>query len=248
MNVKAILFILAASLLFCQAAATANNSGRTVIKGSGKVVSETRNISEISEVSLSGSVDLYIRQGEKGSLRVEAEDNVIPVVATEVYKKKLYIDIRPTNPSGSFMLMTKKPIKVYLTVKDLNIILTSGSGSITSEKLNLKNLELSQTGSGKVDLKLKGKNFTATITGSGNCTVSGETNTQQIILAGSGCYFAQDFQSRTCDIKLTGSGVAKVYADSTLNATLSGSGIIKYKGDASVTSRVSGSGKILPLN
>ena len=58
--------------------------GFQVVTGSGKVATETRNVSGFTSVTLAGIGNVYLTQGETESVRIEAEDNLIPYFETSL--------------------------------------------------------------------------------------------------------------------------------------------------------------------
>ena len=68
-------------------------------------------------------------------------------------------------------------------------------------------------------------------------------------ISGSGDIEALDMKTKRCDISISGSGDAEVWATDEIKASISGSRDIKYKGDApKVHARASGSGDVRPIN
>src|SRR6201999_3273099 len=61
------------------------------IQGNGHVATETRSISEASNIESHGSFDVQLVQGSTPSLKVEADDNLIPYIITENVDGKLII-------------------------------------------------------------------------------------------------------------------------------------------------------------
>src|SRR5512140_3219381 len=53
-------------------------------RGSGNVISETRNVSDFHAIDISYPAQVFIKQGAKESLKVEAEDNLLPKLKTRV--------------------------------------------------------------------------------------------------------------------------------------------------------------------
>ena len=81
--------VMALSILACQV------GGLTVVRGSGDVVEEVREVSGFTGVALlEGIGELTIKGGETESLRIEAEDNLMPYLETEVRKGTLEIDVQ----------------------------------------------------------------------------------------------------------------------------------------------------------
>ena len=69
------------------------SSGTT--NGSGNVTSESRDVSGFDEVELRGVGNLSIRQTGSESLSVEAEEDVLPKIRTEVVNNRLIIGPEP---------------------------------------------------------------------------------------------------------------------------------------------------------
>ena len=55
----------------------------TGFTGSGNTANQEREVSGIKSVSVSSGMNLYIEQTGSESLRIEAQDNVIPKILTE---------------------------------------------------------------------------------------------------------------------------------------------------------------------
>jgi len=74
--------------------------------GSGNVVSENRTIDQFDSIDLRVPCSLYLTQGPNHPLRIEAEDNILQVLVTDVDDNRLIIDvIRCISP--------RKPISVH---------------------------------------------------------------------------------------------------------------------------------------
>ncbi|MGH8910660.1 MAG: head GIN domain-containing protein [Egibacteraceae bacterium] len=190
------------------------------VRGSGQVVSESRTVSGFTGVALTGIGELRIEQTGDESLTIEAEDNILPLLTSDVSARILRLGTR-SNTS----IVTTKPIIYRLTVKDLSSLTVSGAGDATV-------------------LNLATTSFTAVISGSGNVTASGMAETQDVTISGSGTYTAEDLASDAAEVTVSGSGDAVVRVSDTLDATVSGSGSIAYIGDPAVSQHVSGSGTI----
>ena len=58
--------------------------GATIIKGSGNLITETRQVSNFDSIDLSGSGEVIVTQGGSESLTIETDDNVMEHVKAEV--------------------------------------------------------------------------------------------------------------------------------------------------------------------
>ncbi len=177
-------------------------------------------MSGFDEVELRGIGTLSIRQTGSESLSVEAEEDVLPKIRTEVVNDRLII-----GPEPNTSIQTSEPINYELTVKDLHTLKLSGSGDINAQDIGTDKLS-------------------TTISGSGAVEISGSADSQEVDISGSGEYRAEDLQSKEAKIGVGGSGSAIVNASEALDAKVSGSGSVEYIGNPTVEKDVSGSGRV----
>jgi hypothetical protein len=205
---------------------TSSSSGETeeetsgTTDGSGDVTSESRDVKGFDEVELAGVGNLSIRQTGKESLTVEAEEDVLPKIGTEVVNGRLIISPKPNTT-----IKTTERINYELTVKDLHALEVSGSGDVAAEGIGTDKLEIN-------------------ISGSGAIKISGRSDSQEVDISGSGDYRAKDLQSREAKIEVSGSGSAIVNVSEALDTKASGAGSVEYIGDPTVEKDVSGAGSV----
>jgi Putative auto-transporter adhesin, head GIN domain len=210
------------------------------IVGSGKIAKDSRPVSGFEKVSISGSGHLFIIQGEKESLEIVCDDNIVPHIRTVVEKGILKI-----GPQG-VSLNPSEPIKYNLSLKKLNFLETSGSVLVKGDTLKTKDLKVMISGSGKFDLKkLDAQSILFDISGSGKIDIAaGNANNQIISISGSGDITAPNLKSAETDITVSGSGKANIWVANRLDFDISGSGLLNYYGSPVVSGNVSGSAKI----
>ncbi|UCG25177.1 MAG: DUF2807 domain-containing protein [Chloroflexota bacterium] len=215
-------------------------SACTVVRGSGDVETETRAVSSFDQVSLSGQGELILTQGDQESLEIEAEDNIIAVLESDVRGNTLYIGaqdrttIRPT-----------EPVRFYLTMAEISGLEVSGVGTIIADNVVTDRLALDVSGAGDIDIdSLSADSLTVDISGAGGVNMAGQAANQVIDISGSGEYQAADLESETADIEVSGAGEATVWASQTLNVDISGSGSVDYYGNPAVTQDISGVGEL----
>src|SRR5512142_1150936 len=73
---------------------------RRMVTGSNVVIQENREVSEFNAVSLNGAGELTITQGEKESLVIEAENNLLPLIKSQVRNGVLVIDFDSEGPNA----------------------------------------------------------------------------------------------------------------------------------------------------
>ncbi len=212
------LAVLMLAVVACSAYAL---SPSQAITGSGNIVSESRALSGFTSVALEGSANVDVTIGTDESIRVSADDNILPLIETNVVGSRLVIGLKPNT-----VLTGNNNIRVEVTLKSLEGVTLKGSGDITVSGLSGGDLEVS-------------------LPGSGNIMISGSADGLNVSLDGSGNIRCQDLQVRSVVATLRGSGNITLNVQESLDARIPGSGSIRYAGNpATVTQNVSGSGTI----
>ncbi len=209
------------------------------VQGSGNVTTEPRTVQGFDKVSVSGGGELTLVQGDQESLTVEADDNLLPYIRSEVRNGNLLLGPHEANVRSS------RPIRYQLALKNLRELHVSGSVRSEAARIRSDSLGLHISGSGRVEVgQLEARALTVNISGSGTTTVAGAVDQQEIHISGSGDQVAPDLKSQRAQVHISGSGGATLWVTDALNAHISGSGRVQYRGQPSVDSHVSGSGKV----
>ena len=238
------LLALAFGILACGFIRIGDDGGER-ITGSGPVVEEDREVDGISGVELATSGTLHISMGAATSLRIEAQDNLMEYIETEVRGGTLLIRTKP-----GYDLQSTRPIQYYLTVENLDNIEVSSSGDIEAGNLESDSLSIRISSSGDVSIdRLDGSSLDIKISSSGKLEISGgQIREQRVDISSSGDYQARGLASTTANIDLTSSGSATVRVSDRLNGRLSSSGNIYYIGDPEVDVRMTSSGKTVQID
>ncbi|MDH5398041.1 MAG: DUF2807 domain-containing protein [Cyclobacteriaceae bacterium] len=234
------------------------------IRGVGPIVSQELEMEYFDGIDLQGAFDVVIIQGTEQSIVLEGQQNIIDRVQTNIINDIWEIKLRPavyrhydltvkiTSPHmDKFHLSGSGKIEIEgfdnLEVLDVNL---SGSGQIISTgTLTVSNeSSIALSGSGEIDLALYTNSLVSNISGSGSINFSGSARDMALKISGSGNYYAYPLESENCEVSITSSGNARVFASNTLKATITGSGNIRYKGQPNVTTNISGSGTVRAAN
>jgi hypothetical protein len=209
-------------------------------QGSGNVVSEDREVSGFTGISLVSAGDIVITQGEQESLTIEAEDNLLPLLETTVENGLLVLDVK----DGETIQPTKD-IRYFITVTNLDRLELSGAGDMSGSDLTLDALSVDISGTGDVSIaNLTLGTLSITVSGAGDVDLSGTANSSSITVSGSGDYQACNLQSGTVGLEISGQGNAVVSATDTLTVNVSGMGDVSYVGSPELSQDVSGMGDI----
>lgn len=211
------------------------------IQGSGNLRSENRTTVSFSSIELQGIGDLYVSQGPQ-SFRIEADDNILPVLKSDVIGGRLII-------STSACIEPRKSIKIYASSPEIKGLHLSGSGNIIGlSPLHADYLDLEISGTGVIDLGVDCKDLRTGVTGSGNILLRGNATNSSVNISGSGNMHGYDLATKRSAIIISGSGRAELNVEDELDARISGSGGISYIGNPSKIKRqVSGSGSLVEV-
>ncbi len=188
-------------------------------RGSGKRISVSRDVPAFTAIDLRDASDLELTIGTETRVTVEADDNLIGRVVTEVDGDTLIV-----RSEGGYS-MRKSP-KIIVTVPSLAALTIHGSGDADLHGLANEQLKLAIHGSGDIEADGRADQLSVSINGSGDAELS------QLI-------------AKTVHASINGSGDIAVEARESLDAVVNGSGDVSYSGHpAKLSKRVNGSGEI----
>lgn len=211
-------------------------------RGSGNVISQTREVSGFDAVNVAYPAQVLIKQGKAESLKIEAEDNLLPNLKTQVKNGTLEIFYKREN--GKHVNPTKTPI-ITIVVKDLTNVDFTSAGELTIDGLKTNALDVSLSGAGNMKLdKILVKALSVSLSGAGSSTASGTADDLNLTISGFGDFKGPDLHSQDARVDISGAGSATVWVDNNLDAEISGAGSVSYYGSASVTKQISGVGGV----
>ncbi|HRZ43029.1 MAG TPA: head GIN domain-containing protein [Bacteroidales bacterium] len=192
-------------------------------------------------VEVSGSINVYLRQGSPAVIQVLADSNLQP-----------FLDFR--FDGGELIIRHKQPLrlsktaKVMITAPDLKGIEVEGAAEIRiPDTLRTESFELDIKGAAMADLLLDCKDLKASVSGAGEIRLKGRAERATTRINGAGNLKAADFLIRSHDLRINGAGDARTLVTDTLRATINGAGKIEYKGSPVVIPDINGVGSVKAL-
>jgi len=186
---------------------------RGTIFGSGNIVTVSRPVAGYNAISLSGVGRLIVTQTGQESFTITADDNIVPLISSEVQDGLLTVSDPPNTD-----LKPSQIIVYRITVENIDAIRISGVVNASVD-----------------DILTAG--FTAEISGVTTLVITGSTTDQRVSLSGVSTYLAEGLMSETA--RVTGSGVIGVVltVSNLLDGDVCGVGSISYVGMPSVLLR-----------
>lgn len=195
------------------------------ISGNGKVVKQTRDVPGFSGLKVATGIDAVITQGEHESLIVEADENLMDYIKTEVVdgKLKIYSDKN---------IRSAKVKKVILEYKKLNTIDVSSAGDVEGNNtLVTDNLDIEMSSAGGLTLAIEADRLEISISSGGDAKLSGKVNTFKADLSSAGDLNAYELEAKTGDISVSSAGSASVFITDEASFQCSSAGSINYRGE-----------------
>jgi len=198
---------------------------RPRVSGSGKVVSEDRKAGYFNAVKVSSGIDVYLTQGQKESIKVEADDNLHEYIITEIKDNTLKVYSKAN-------IRKAEAKKVYVTIKDVEKLSASSAGDLFGETLiKSDELYLSASSAGDIKIKVEVNKLKCKISSSGDINIEGVADELEADLSSAGDLKAYDLKTRVADVSTSSAGDARITVTEKLRARASSAGDIYYQGN-----------------
>lgn len=212
-------------ILILGIASCVNGQIRRTVYGNKKVVKKERTAGSFSGIRVSTGIDVYLTQGDKMSLSVEADENLHEYIVTEVNNGVL-------NVYTDANIREAEMKRVYVTMKEINSLSTSSAGDLIGETpVRTDDLKLSASSAGDIKLEVYARNINADVSSSGDITLSGEADMIDASLSSAGDLNAFNLKVKEADVSASSAGDADIYVTDRLTARASSAGDVNYKGD-----------------
>ena len=207
------------------------------VEGNRNVVTKDRKINDdFTRVKVSSGIDLFIKQGNKNELTVEADENLHDIIITEVRGDMLRIYTEKS-------IWRAKARKVYLTVTDLEELkATSGSDVVSQGVLKVKDIEVSTSSGADMRIELNADMVTSSSSSGADLRLSGRANIHNTKASSGSSVRAYQLESKDVTARVSSGADISVYASESINARASSGGDIRYKGSPEKVSKKTSSG------
>lgn len=207
----------------CNSQKIANPSANTIIQGNGIVKEEIRKMESYHTIITKIGYDIVLTNKPQGEIRVVGEENINPIILTEVKNGILEIG---TNPKMGYS-SKQKTNKIYIPVKGINTLKVTGVSNIKNEEA----LEFSKL---KVEVE-----------GVANVALRGKVEDLEVNMKGTGRFSGFNLIAENAQVKLKGMGNINIFATETFDGEVNGVGVIEVKGNPKKVSKTEkGMGRI----
>lgn len=217
-------------------------------EGSGKVIREDRTVGNFSKVSVSEGINAFITMGDKESVTVEADDNLVPLIITEVNGDRLVVKIQ-----DGYGVKSSKALNVFINAETITGLKASSAADIKMETdLTASKLSCDASSGADIDLlgvevddfdgnasssgeiegeRLTAKSATMNASSAGDIKFNnGALEKATLETSSSGEISAFKVEAKTCKANASSGGHIKIKVSDELSAHASSGGRVRYKG------------------
>ena len=189
------------------------------VHGSGNVASENRDVAGFKSIDVGGVFQVEITAQKDFSVEVLADDNLLPLIKTEVDGGTLRV-------STTRRISPTSPIRVRISAPDIDNLQVSGIANVTVNDLNNSSFALDSSGASKI-------------------AITGETSKLTIDVSGASKIDAENLNAENASIDASGASKINVNVSGELRSDLSGASKVVYTGTpTSVVTRKSGASSV----
>jgi len=211
--------------------------GITGIRGNQNVISETRDInSNFEEIDIQQGINLYLTQGNSTSLKVEADENIMGLLVTEVKNNQLKIYFKKN-------VYKAKARNVYVTTKTIsNIDASSGSYVKTENTWQIPILKIHTSSGSSVKFHVNANEVTSSSSSGSTIKIYGKTTNFSAKASSGSSIDADELYSVDAFAKASSGANINVNVTGKLTANASSGGGVDYEGSPTEIDKDTSSG------
>ncbi len=212
--------------------------------GSGKIISEERKVDNFTKIDVGGDIKVDITQGTEFSVLVEADDNVLPYIKTEVNGETLEINlVHNYNVSNAH-------IEVKIVMPKVQGIDASASAEIYAENVldAAGDIHLSTSSSASIVAAVNAAKISLESSSAGKITVSGKCKELKTDASSGSEITALKLLSENGNADASSGAEINIFCSVYLNAEASSGGSIVYSGNPKLDVNMNSGGSVKRLN
>ncbi len=200
-------------------------------KGSGVKGIETRNLPDFTKLEVGGAFEVVLTQESSNSIRIEADDNLLALILTDIKSDVLKI-------STEKALCPKTNMKLFISAKSLQALKAHGAVDLkTNNTISAEKFELTMSGASDVVISLETKLLISKLSGASELSLKGKADTHAVELSGAGEINASDFVVDKYALKLSGASECNINVQKELSVEASGASEVNYKGNPGILNK-----------
>ncbi len=207
-------------------------------KGNGEVVKDRREVTDdFTVVSASEGLDVFVTQGADYAISVEADENIIDLIGTDISDGKLKIH--------AIQNIGRATKKVYVTLPEVTGMYSSSGADLVSQGvISADKISLDASSGSDIKVELSADEVDADTSSGADIRISGQANLFFADASSGSDIKAKDFMVKSCHADASSGANITVNVSESLTADASSGADISYTGEASVQKKKSVSGSV----
>jgi hypothetical protein len=208
------------------------------VEGDGNVVKESRAVEGFTALQAGSAFEVFLLQGEEESLTIEADQNLMQYIVTEVKNGQLRL-------YSTENIRKAEKLNVYISFRSLEAISVSGAVDLQGVPgMHFGELLLEGSGASRMLLDMEASSLRANVSGASTLELSGQAGKAVFEISGASRLNAGDLLVSDCRLEASGASHAGIHVADKLLAEVSGASSVKYRGSPAVAKDVSGAGSL----
>ncbi len=208
--------------------------------GSGNITTENRSVGGFTGISVGGDFDVEVKIGPSTEVKVEADDNVMKYIETNVSGSTLKIRTKDLHNYSDVHM------KVYIITPSLVKVNVSASARVDVQDVLKSNerLYFNASSSGDINAELDAPEVETNASSGASVNLTGKTRSYNAQASSGAEIRSYDLLSETTKVQVSSGASARVHASINLNAQASSGGSVTYHGAATVNKAESSGGSV----
>lgn len=187
-----------------------------MVIGSGHLATEVRDVGDFDGLAAHGAVRVIVEPGSPGRLEVTAEDNLLPLMRSEVIGGTLQL-----GPVADVRVSRTREVVFRVSARHVERIEVSGASVVEVAGIAADRLEV-------------------VVSGASSLEAEGVADRAFVSASGASRIHAAELRTRTLDAALAGASYGLLRVAERLEGTVTGASSLEYLGDPAVFVQTSG--------
>lgn len=207
-------------------------------KGNGIVVEDSRSISEeFTVVSASEGLDVYVTQANDFKIVIEADENIIDLIGTDIKNGKLRI-----HAIENIGRATKK---IFVSLPNITALSSSSGAELTTTNtIEAEKISLDASSGAELKVTLVADEVSADASSGADIQLAGNSNMFYADASSGADIKAKELMTKICNADASSGADISLNVSETLTADASSGADITYTGQANVQKSKSSSGSV----
>jgi hypothetical protein len=212
-----------------------------LVNGSGVTKEESREVPAFTGVEVTSAFEANVSIGPKASVTLNVEDNLLPLIKTDVKDGRLIVRFE-----SGYNIQSTKPMKVQIVVPTLDFVGGSGASKLIATAGDAKAFKIDASGASSIKVDgLASDTIGVQATGASRVIFKGHGTRLTLDVSGASKVSADEATFESAKAQFSGASHGDIKVTGTIEADLSGASSLKVQGNPSIRkAKISGASSV----